>query len=184
MIFYHVDRYNALNSVSELTFIPTNIDLDLGFKIASHGLNHFYRNKADWSEIYELALEFVRQKRYSHFPSRFECFFAHATKEVAFNWAMRYLKPNSEFQIAEVETDTFYKFDCSWFTPEQGKTHINLKSASLTLSAACEIADYYWSGKETNTPNFEILIPLPCRIINITKHIIRTTVNNLIPTTK
>lgn len=184
MIFYHVDRANSLNSIGELTLIPTNTVVDLGFKLSSHGLNHFCRNRADWSEIYEFALEFVRQKKYPHCPSRFECFFAHETRELAFNWATRYLKPNSEFQIAEVETATYYKFDCSWFTPEQGKTTIKLQSNSLTLSAACEIAYNYWLGKETNTPNFEILIPMPCRIINITKHIVRTSVHSLIPATK
>lgn len=184
MIFYHVDRCNSLHSIGELSFIPVNKIVDLGFNISCHGLNHFYRNKADWNEIYELALEFVRQRKYPQLPSRFECFFAHETKETALDWAMRYLKPDAEFQIAEVDTEVFYKFDYSWFTPEQGITHIRLQSNSLTLSAACEIADNYWSGKKTNTPKIEVLIPLPCRIVNITKHIVRTSVHSIIPTAK
>ncbi len=181
MIFYHVDRCNSLNSLGELSLIPVSPTPEFGFKIASHGLNHFFRNKADWSEIYELALEFVRQIKYPKYASRFECLFAHETRDKAYDWATRYIKPNVEFQIAEIETDVFYKFDCSWFTPIAGKTVIQLKSNSLTLSAACEIADNYWSGKETNTPDIEVLIPLPCRIVNITKHIVRSTVHAIIP---
>lgn len=184
MIFYHVDRCNSLTTTGELSLIPTKQIIDLGFKISSHGLNHFYRNRADWAEIYELALEFVRQRKYPVFPSRFECFFAHDTKEAAFDWATRYLKPNAEFQIAEVEADTFYKFDCSWFTPQHGKTQILLQSDSLTLSAACEVADYYWSEQKTNTPDMEVLIPLPCRINNITKHIVRTSIRTIVPVSK
>lgn len=184
MIFYHVDRCASLDSIGELSFIPVNKIVDLGFNISSHGLNHFYRNKADWSEIYELALELVRQRKYPSLPSRFECFFAHETKENAFKWAMRYLKPDAIFQIAEVDSDNFYKLDSSWFTPEHGITNLNLQSNPLTLSSACEIADNYWAGKMTNTPNIEVLIPLPCRIINITKHIVRSNVHTIIPTAK
>lgn len=174
MIFYHIDRTSNLLPKQKM-IEPFHAQDNLLFgsvfdSLSSHGNNYFrYLGVPDLNRDIEITLEYIRAYRYSQYPSRFQSLFASRSLQEALFWT-KYHPADRPLNLITIETDKFNFFDCSWITPQDGMLDgLNIKSLCrpFSLGAMCDIADCYWSKKQTKKPIIEVLIPLPCKIIKI-----------------
>lgn len=184
MVFYHVDRRRNINECGKLeipfkSLLLSGITFD---SVSCHGNNYLYQPQSlNFSREYEIVLEYIRTLKFPKFPSRFQCLFASKTKEEALEWAKKYCTPEEFFQIIVIQSDIFYEFDYSWFSPEKGQVlPAVIRSEINSLAFYMEIAYQYWSGNKSFNPRLEVLIPYPVDVVKIEDYILHLSANNVV----
>lgn len=172
-IVYHIDRTFSLSSNQTLSCV-NNFDLGDIFNIynnsfSAHGIQYLTKNVFNdtASFLWEIATEYVRILKYSHYPSRFKCLFAVENLEQANIW--KSLFNNQSCQIAKIECSKYYKFDANWIT-RPGIFHNYCetdKFDNVSFASYCYFADKYWSGQSSSSPIWELLVELPCKCVDI-----------------
>lgn len=179
MIFYHVDRDCSINKTG-LIFPyktpQTNPISKILPVVSQHGVHFLLHNEPHLiSTLDEIVLEYARLSLFPKMPSRFQSLFVTKSLEGAKQWAKYWNLLH--YQIIEIEAENFYELDCSWFT-DTARTGTLLNSYqdrnvihNEAIARIFEEAVKYWGGERSNTPRLEILIPLPCQVINISRQL-------------
>jgi len=108
------------------------------------------------SSIIEQNVEFTRNILHPTIPSRFQCFFAFPTINDIFLWPMFC---DQDYPVFEIQYDETCPVLDSYFL----KGGIDYKGVySPTMGLIC--AEQYLSGKMSDSPMLEVLIPLPVTI--------------------
>ncbi len=192
MEFYHIDKNNSLTEGQLLQFRS----IDPNYKIAElfpEGLSAFgqditglkykptntllenFSMRIDWQCMtmlnVELIFELVRQKYFSHLPSRFQCIFA--TDEINLPHWKKVLSNNSNAHLVElsIEHDNYCKLDASFLTGGLGTYNdaANIQDGPYFYSVErfLKNAWHYWSGEASDKPEWEFLITPPAKVIRI-----------------
>ena len=118
------------------------------------------------SEIAEFAFELIRQHHYPNLPSRFQSIMACSTEAEANEWAhllganLRQYPVKCSPSIKRVEYSTAFKGDSYWRDCMMSPGG-PIFSPGLLYSCAHN----YWSGKRSQSPRIELVIPLPVTIL-------------------
>lgn len=99
----------------------------------------------------ELVFEIIRIAKYPTLPSRFQSMFAFEKLEDALNFKSLYSKEDCPIYI--VEANKYIKRD------------MNLLKIGFNISGGITLAEKYWSAQQSETPEWEILLELPVKII-------------------
>ena len=171
MTFYHIDRDKTLKTGTVMPHVITNYSIS---KIFSDVYEHYlFHNEQDTrSVLCEWILEYVRVTLFPKMPSRFKCLFATKSRDEAIVWAQYWNR--QDYNLVEIEADTYIELDCSWFTdsrkicipndsPYLLPTSVDLSSTAILFEKAVK----YWSGQRSDIPRLEVLIPYPCQVKNI-----------------
>jgi hypothetical protein len=173
MFVYHIDRANSM-SINQVLSLENGFDLNDIFNIYNnslsiHGIHYLSQNPYNDipSFLWEFAAEYVRILKYPQYPSRFQCLFAVENLEQLDAWKTFFEKSN--FQIVKLECSKIYKFDANWITkPGSFKNYLkNNKFDNVSFASYCYFADKYWSGQPSPSPLWELLVPLPCKCVDI-----------------
>lgn len=188
MIGYHVDRSARLekNQILDLYInckLGNLYDNNFNNSLSSQGLYYLSRNFSSlepYSFVWEIALEHIRALHYSHLPSRFQCVFAVESLKEANEWYDLFNKNLLKRKIKEkrptpnivkLEIDKYFRGDAGWFNtpsaiqvfePDQG-------FENDSFASYCYFAHKYWSGEISPNPAFELLVQLPCKVIEVIK---------------
>ncbi|RGD76380.1 DUF2441 domain-containing protein [Faecalicoccus pleomorphus] len=191
MKLYHIDRSNQLkeNKVIQLNknFVNSDSEINNFFNsLFPSGISHhgeFYLNdyctfppseictyylQHDINEIgihaTECYIELFRKAYYPHLPSRFTSLFALENIEDISLWPEL---TQSKYRIFEIEyTEKIYKFDASFIKAvvSQINGENNQTQISFCPITVLNEINKYLSGKLSDTPQPEILLPLPVTI--------------------
>ena len=167
---YHLDRTNSLGVMEIMNLQVFN---DLGPKclnkilddkypmgLSRHG-NTYYATEANRQNLNDYLIETLFEyERLTNFPdkiSKLQSFFATETIEECYAWVEK-LAIQGEYNIweAEIKHNKFIKLDASWFRCDL------YNFSSLCISY---LADKYWPGLISETPQMELLIQPPLKII-------------------
>lgn len=181
MVFYHADTRLDLKAGQILN---CNFPLDafqfgkITSNVSPHGRYYLTREEGSASREWEITLEYVRAMLFPDLPSRFECMFATRSIECLTKWIE--LRNISQYRIAFVESDPAYPLDASWYTYiDQTKDSIVRRNPSIsslpdkTLIEAMERAACYWRGDRSEYPLEEVLLPFPCKVLEVSDTIFR-----------
>lgn len=119
------------------------------------------------AHIVEAIFEYVRQQSFPDRPSRFQSLFAVKTKEAADSWGT-ILSQNLPSELVgrgivrTIKYHTAFEADVNW-RDMAIKDEIQRRCFSFPMIHAN--AHNYWSGKVTNMPNIELLLPFPITVI-------------------
>jgi hypothetical protein len=183
MIGYHVDRSGLLekNQILDLYInckLGNLYDNNFNNSLSSQGLYYLSRDFLSLepnSFVWEIALEHIRALHYSHLPSRFQCAFAVENLEEAKKWSdilhKRFTKKNNNTKIVKLEIDKYFKADAGWFTQRSDIQVFEFENGfdNNCFAAHCYFAHKYWSGETSPHPAFELLVQLPCKVIEVMK---------------
>ena len=172
--YYHVSRLpGQLKPEHFMLAVPWDSSKDNGTELLAallpsglgkHGINYVgtLRGKLteDTSGMIEMLAEFIRQSHFLHRPSRLASCFACRTLQEALKFSSTYSvtvnegerKPDPEIWIVESNENGF-EADMKWLNVGHmwGHTLINLHN--------------YWSGKLSDQPMVEVLLPLPVKVL-------------------
>ncbi len=175
MIYYHIDRTCSIQ-IGNLDFSRKSTPpFGASFShLSRHGYNYFAgQSDSNNSREWEFALEYIRATKYPNLPSRFQCLFATSSEKDFRQWLHYFFQYPSPFHMVKIESDSGYEFDASFFTGAKlSDFPFTLQSHPTSLGAMCEVADHYWAGEKTAKPFLEVLIPLPCKVVEIEKFFI------------
>lgn len=133
----------------------------------------FYGIQDIGSYIWEFALEYIRVLNYPSLPSRFQSIFAVQTLEEAEQWKNFFLNTNpnlGKINIVRLEYDNYFIGDTNWFNYKVlYDFYPTDKFGNASYAAFCYYANKYWSGEITPSPKKELLVRLPCKVIDIVK---------------
>ena len=150
MTFYHIDRDKTLKTGTVMPHVITNYSISKIFSdVYEHGLHYLFHNEQDT-----------------------KCLFATKSRDEAIVWAQYWNR--QDYNLVEIEADTYIELDCSWFTdsrkicipndsPYLLPTSVDLSSTAILFEKAVK----YWSGQRSDIPRLEVLIPYPCQVKNI-----------------
>jgi hypothetical protein len=137
--------------------------------LGQHGLTYVgtLRGKLseDTSGMIEMVAEFVRQSHFPHRPSRLASCFAWRTLKEARKFAVDYpLSVNEDEPLPSPEiwvvqsTERGFEADMTWLNLGQmwGHTLVHLHN--------------YWSGKLSDEPCIEVVLPLPVKVLKRIRH--------------
>lgn len=171
MIAYHLDRSGALKKGDLLSLFQTGANSSdpttqlYGFDHVSRwGLscyeclkNPFKCNNLEVLNSLQLDLnaENIRQNSFPRLPSRFKSIFAVKNLE-DFNLWSNYLYLDEHSQVFEIECDSSKVVELDANFLRGGIDHFNILSVETLHS--------YWSGKMSDSPLPELLIPLPVTV--------------------
>lgn len=173
MFVYHIDRTNSI-SINQILSLKNGFDLKDIFNIydnslSIHGIRYLSKNPYNdiHSFLWEIATEYVRILKYPQYPSRFQSLFAVESLEQLYVWKNFFEQSN--FQIVKLECSKIYKFDANWITkPGSFKNYLQTnKFDNVSFASYCYFADKYWSGQPSSSPLWELLVPLPCKCVDI-----------------
>jgi len=188
MIAYHVDR-SALLKENQMLDLYINCKLgnlyDNNFNnsLSSQGLYYLSRNFLSlepYSFVWEIALEHIRALHYSHLSSRFQCAFAVESLKEAKEWYDLFnknlLKRKTEENrstpnIVKLEIDKYFRADAGWLTTSSDIQVFESENEfeNDSFASYCYFAHKYWSGETSPNPSFELLVQLPCKVIEVMK---------------
>ena len=184
MIFYHVDRARTINVCGELNipFESSSPNDTIYETLSLHGKQYLLTAQPpNYSLDYELTLEHIRALKFPDKPSRFQCLFASKTKDEALLWAKKHCTTENLFHIVEIESDVFYEFDASWLNSSIAQSQqIPFTGPASSTAYYFDIANRYWSGKLTNKPEIEVLLPYPIKVIKIEDYISHISINSVV----
>lgn len=183
MIAYHIDRRCSLQKGQTL-LLDTNCQLGNAFNIYNNSLSHhgkYYLStnlppslepgflQINGSFVWEFALEYIRCLNFPKLPSRFQCIFGCQALEDTEMWKNYFLSTGyTKMNIVKIETDNVFLGDANWFSQKGLYSHFKTdKFGNISFSAYCYYANKYWSGEMTDNPKKELLITLPCNVIDI-----------------
>ena len=193
MKLYHIDKYGLLSPGQTIELQSINVPCKIadffpdGLSAYGNnitGLMHFPSSIVDpnistvvnWMQLtafnYELIFELVRQKNFTHLPSRFQSFFATDEKNLD-HWLKR-LNGIDNPPIYEIffNHNNYCKLDESFLVGGLGiynsARNINDGPYYYSMEAYLSNAWAYWSGESSSEPHWEYLIVPPlnvgCRI--------------------
>lgn len=99
----------------------------------------------------EMSLEWIRRARFSQCPSRFESLFCSASPQEA--RALEFDDDAPLWRLEFVGEAAAFRADMRW---------VSLGSGALEL---CHNAHRYWAGDASEDPAWELLCPLPLRVV-------------------
>ncbi len=191
MIFYHIDRSNKLqeNQIIQLNkyFFKSDPEICSFFAslfpngISRHGeqyLNDFFTFPPNMSPIFYLKtdlecmgthvsenlLELYRQSSFPEIPSRFTSMFALKNIDDLKYWPEL---TKNDFKIFEIDySGPVYQLDASFLKSAICYLDQNNKNARIGFYPALILKEFhqYLSGRISNNPKPEILLPLPITI--------------------
>lgn len=141
-------------------FLNTLLHKEYPEGLTSHG-DQFYASTLSenifQSAFIESIFEYERRLKFPDKISRYQAIFAAETLEEATTWAEK-LKTSSKCELYEIEFDhsNAIKVDASWLA--MGEYLPSLLYTSY-------YAEQYWNGAFTKTPNFELLISPPAKVL-------------------
>lgn len=183
MIAYHIDRRCVLQKGQTLS-LDNNCNLENTFNVFKNSLSNFGKQylcanlplivdsgflQIDGSFIWEFALEYIRCLNFPDLPSRFQCVFGCQTLEDIEMWKNHFFSTGyTKMNIVKIETKDAFLRDANWFNQKGLYSHFKTdKFGNISFSAYCYYANKYWSGEMTDNPKKELLITLPCNVIDI-----------------
>lgn len=109
----------------------------------------------------ELALESVRAEKFKKYPSRFSCIFVVESEKEALDWTSRLLwqRPNCQLVKLKCSGKVFV-----------GDSKFNKKD-NFSYEKSLQIAEGFWSGKESKTPQLELLFEGKAEIMEVIKEL-------------
>ena len=119
--------------------------------------------------MWEIALEYIRSLNFPNLPSRFQCMFGCETIEDIKIWEKFFSSTgSSKFNIVKIKTPHVFLGDANWFN-QKGLQYFCQTSefGNISFASYCYFANKYWSGLMTDNPQKEVLITLPCQVIEI-----------------
>ena len=118
----------------------------------------------------EFIAEKVRKERFPFYPSRFCCLFAARSIDDLLKWKQR-LELKGTIRICEIGYPAgLFEFDARFLDGLILNQECLLSEESAftqyEIEAEKQIIDY-WSGKKTESPLNEVLVPFPARVLKI-----------------
>ena len=178
MILYHLDRSAALHEGQQINYVCFDDPL---FGELSHFGSHIlsfakgssfllsvneFQSFANTYNL-EIRLEEIRKKNYPRYPSRLKALFCVKQIRDLFPWS-EFFPLTKDSRICEIEYDgPLFEFDARFLRGRAVQDLLNpIPGADLINQLMKTSADLekYWSRTLSDTPLFELLVPLPVTV--------------------
>lgn len=132
-----------------------------------HALNESYSTFDMVVDVIEFAFEFIRQKDFPDLPSRYQSIFAAPDESAAKDWAKRLAinlpEKDRDSIFANIKKIEYKKAFCAdaYWRDRFCLGDREFYSPALIYDNAVK----YWSGKKSDYPKMELIIPLPAVVL-------------------